>query len=130
MEMSPMKVLAIILLLLSPSALRAEKPKPNPADFTVTVHVVRSRIYPPGAYSIQHLDTIIDGMSAELQTSAPYYGVLAPGDYKAQLATTSYIPKNPNGYDIFRVYRLLLPDGTTRDFNLVGLGAAEKNGQP
>jgi hypothetical protein len=39
-------------------------------------------------------------------------GVLALGDYKARIATSVHGPRNPNTYDIYKGYDLLMPDGT------------------
>jgi hypothetical protein len=50
-------------------------------------------------------------------------GVLALGDYKAQLKDGVNPPKPLNGYDIYRGYEFLLPDGSTRYFEVVGFGA-------
>ena len=126
-----MKKLALILIFLQATILYAAKPLPvNPADFTITVHVTTSR------FSIsykdwwgQQLDTLIDGQHIEL-IAIGQRGVLAPGDYKARLVTADRIPKHPNGYDIFRIYRLLLPDGTTRDYDLITLGPMADGSQP
>ena len=118
-----MKKLAIALLLVQTTFLCAAKPSSNPADYPITAHVVFSR-YIPGAGSVvgyQQLDTIINGQQVELDGENGL-GVLALGDYKAQLSTTNWIPKHLNGYDTFVVYRFLLPDGTIRDFDVVGLG--------
>ncbi len=116
-----MKKLAITLLLLPTPFLFAEKGKPNPADYTVTVHVVGSQ--GSGASQYQHVETIIDGKQVELQAAGR--GLLALGDYQAQPKPGVQPPKNPNGHDIFQAYELLFSDGTTRYFEVVGLGAPE-----
>lgn len=121
-----MKKLAIALLLVQPAFLCATtKPSSNPADYPLTVHVMVSRYITaqPGIDGYQQLDAIIDGQRVELQSEGGSgQGVLALGDYKAQLSHTGFIPKHPpNGYDSFVVYRFLLPDGTIRDFDVVGL---------
>ena len=120
-----MKKLAVALFLMQTTFLCAAKPSSNPADYPLTVHVVFSR-YTPGAgggLGYQQLETIIDGQQVELQSEGSSgMGVLTLGDYKAQHSTTSFIPRHPNGYDNFIVYRFLLPDGTIRDFDVVGLG--------
>jgi hypothetical protein len=120
-----MKKLFLILTLLPATLLFAEKPSSNPADFPITVHVVRSRQCSVGGYS-QHLDAIIDGQQVELERGG--IGVLALGDYKAQVFTTKI--RNPNPSDVFRNYRLLLADGSTRDFMVVGLGPMEDGSRP
>ena len=121
-----MKKLALALFLVQTTFLcAATKPSSNPADYPLIVHVVFSRYTPGvlGALGYQQLDTIIDGQQVELQSEGNSgMGVLTLGDYKAQLSKTTWIPKHSNGYDIFLVYRFLLPDGTIRDFDVVGLG--------
>jgi hypothetical protein len=123
------KLVLALTLFLTPISF-ASTPPANPADFPITVHVVFSHQSSPSATNpAQRLDAVVDGQQIEL-FSGDSYGVLAPGDYKAQLATTSYIPKHLDGYDIFRIYRFLLPDGKTRDFFLVGLGPTANGNQP
>jgi hypothetical protein len=112
------KKLALALLLQTPVVFAA-KPTSNPTDYPITVHVVFSR-YDTRAIT-QQLDAIINGQQVVLQSETGA-GVLALGDYKALLSQTRFIPKRLNGYDTFVVYRFLLPDGTIRDFDVVGLG--------
>jgi hypothetical protein len=50
------------------------------------------------------------------------------GEYKAKRIDTpgaarGYIPTHSNGFEIFRLYDLLMPDGSTREFFVAGLGA-------
>jgi hypothetical protein len=118
-----MKKFVLALFLVQSISLFAAKPSSNPADYPITVHIVYSRYIPGtgGQVGYQQLDTIIHGQQVEL-AGENGLGVLALGDYKAQLSTTNFIPKHLNGYDTFVVYRFLLPDGTIRDFDVVGLG--------
>jgi hypothetical protein len=115
--------LSLFSILLLPALLSAgAAPKPNPADFTVLVHVVFSRsITQVQGGSRQELRGTVDGQEVEL-TSYSTSGVLRPGDYKARLLPNLNGPKHPNFFDEFVGYDLLLPDGTTRDFALTGLG--------
>jgi hypothetical protein len=70
---------------------------------------------------------MIDGQPVELQqdygqpTSS---GILALGDYPARISLNVHGPKNPNSYDIYRGYDLLMPDGTARTYTVVRLGPA------
>ncbi len=83
----------------------------------------------PGLGGLQKLESMIGGQQVELQGTTGL-GVLTPGDYKAMSITTysalgvvnGYIPKHLDGFDNFIVYRFLLPDGSTRDFYVIGLG--------
>ena len=117
-----MKKIALALFLMQTTFLcAATKPSSNPADYPITVHVVFSRY--DFHNTCQQLDTIIDGQQIELQSEGTSgMGVLALGDYKAQFSRTTWTQKHPNGYDNYVVYRFLLPDGTIRDFDVVGLG--------
>jgi hypothetical protein len=89
---------------------------PNTPDYNVTVHVIESktRYYPNPVRGYQRITVVVDGYKYELEALSE--GVLALGDYKAKLTET---PKN--GYDIYRTYTFLLPDGKTREFNLSGI---------
>ena len=128
-----MKKLVLALLLVQTTFLcAATKPSSNLADYPLKVHVMASRYITaqPGIDGYQQLDTVIDGQRVELQSEGGSgQGVLALGDYKAQLSHTGFIPKHPpNGYDNFVVYRFLLPDGTIRDFDVIGLGPKADTG--
>ena len=119
-----MKKLVLALLLLPTTLLYAAKPQPNPADYTITVHVVFSRsaeFFASGVYyPYQQLQTVINGQQVELQTTNT--GLLALNDYKARIIHTAGVPKNPNASDIYLTYEFLLPDGTTRAYVVTGLG--------
>jgi hypothetical protein len=119
-----MKKLALVFLILQPAFLLAAPDKPNPADFTVKVHVVSSGTMWVGAGNgyLQVLETVIDNQAVELQASNP--GMLALGDYPAQLLASWHQPKHTKGYDIYRAYDLLFPDGSTRIYLVTRLGPA------
>jgi len=109
-----MKRLALLVLLFSALAWAAD---PNPAEYTVNVHVSSSRMVmqTPPAFS-QELDVIIDGKRYELLAFNPNV-LLALGDYKAKLVKDEH----PNAYDSYQVYEFLFPDKKTRKFTVVGL---------
>lgn len=118
------KLVLALLLLLPTTFLYAAKPQPNPADYTITVHVVHSRStnsYAGGLYyTFQDLETVINGQQIELRTTN--LGLLALNDYKARVIPTRGIPKNANASDLYLTYEFLLPDGTTRTYDVTGLG--------
>jgi hypothetical protein len=119
-----MKKFALALLLMQAPFIFGEKPSSNPADYPITVHVVVSRFIPGTKEEAYHqqLEVIIDGQRMELRSEGGSgLGVLALGDYKAQLSNTGFVPKHPNGYDTFVTYRFLLPQGVIRDFDVTGL---------
>jgi hypothetical protein len=123
-----MKKLALAILLLLPATIFAAADKPNRADFPLTVHVVSSawQIGYSNTPSYQVLETVIGDQSVELQQGGTS-GVLALGDYPARISPKIHGPKNPNTYDIYRGYDLLMPDGTTRTYTVTGLGPASTN---
>jgi hypothetical protein len=126
-----MKKLALTLLLLQPLAAFAATKSASPADYPITVHVAYSRYEGFATPPYQLLDVIINGQQMELRSEGGSgIGVLALADYRAQLRKARYTPKNLNGYDSFDCYRFLLPDGTIRDFDVVGLGPKGDSAAP
>jgi hypothetical protein len=116
-----MKNPALAILLLAPTTVFAATTKPNPADYPVRVHVVGSQGSGLGTY--QHVEAIIDGKQVELQAATR--GLLVLGDYQAQPKPGVHPPKDSNGHDIYQAYELLFSDGTTRYYEVVGLGTPE-----
>jgi hypothetical protein len=114
-----MKKLALTLLLLAvPVAFAAKKPGPNPADYTITVHVIGSA----NRGAIQHLEVVINGQPMELSSTLGYGGLLALGDYKAKYI--SMAPKVHAPYDYWNRYEIYFPaDGAIRDYDEVAIGA-------
>jgi len=119
-----MKNVLFAVLLLIPALVFAEKTRPNPADYTVAVHVQSSRLVlfcgdVTGGSSVctweQHLSVIIDGKKFEIQPEAAK-NLLRVGDYKAKIVKED----TPNAYEYQRVYELLFPDGQTRQYSVVG----------
>jgi len=118
-----MKNLLLAFLFLIPSLAVAEKAKPNPADYTVAVHVQSSRLVlfcgdVTGGSSVcnwqQHLNVIIDGKKLEIQPGSTK-NLLRVGDYKAKIVKDD----TPNPYEYQRVYEILFPDGQTRQYLVV-----------
>jgi hypothetical protein len=125
-----MKKLALaLLLLLSTTAAFAATDKPDPAGFPVKVHVITSSSRPlyDGTLSLpqQILETTLNGQPTELTGIS--MGVLALGDYPARISTKVHGPRNPNTYDIYLGYDLLMPDGTTRTYTVTRLGPTSTN---
>lgn len=104
-----MKKITIAMLLFSALAWAAGDP--NPAEYTVNVHVSASSM---DRHGIQLLDVVIDGKKYELQSELPIGRVLALGDYKAKLVTNS-----KSAYESLQVYEFLLPH-RTRQYKVVG----------
>lgn len=96
------------------------------ADYNITIHVSESRIGTDcGSVikgdsfckSVQKLSVMIDGAKYELEaeTRTPK-GIIAIGDYKAKLVKDQQKPT----HEFSRIYELMFPDGTTRQFTVTG----------
>jgi len=111
-----MKKILIAILLMTPAlAFADKKPAPNPADYTITVHVYSSQVIDRTGTPKQILDVVIDGKKYELE-ALPYIDVLPVGDYKAKI----FNEKISSNQQYSRVYELLFTDGTTRRYDVVG----------
>jgi hypothetical protein len=123
-----MKKLALAVLLFAPLAAVAAD-KPNPADFTLTVHVISSASasYGTGSnhYDEQVLETSIGGQPVQLRRLGE--SVLALGDYKARSSDKFRDKHHPSSYDLNEGYELLMPDGTSRTYAVSRLGPAVPN---
>jgi hypothetical protein len=126
-----MRSIALTVLLLAPSAIFAAT-KPDPADFTVTVHVISSEStyvscdVPVTYYQV--LDAVVDGQQLRMQSGTTLsYGVLALGDYKARKSPSVRSPKWATAADVFEAYDLLMPDGTARTYRVTRIGPAPTN---
>ncbi len=119
-----MKKFALALLLLQTFAAFADTKSANPADYPVIVHVVYSHFDVYDKPALQRLDVVIDGQQMELRCNGGGTGVLALADYHAMFRKGKALgaPSKTNGFDSHDSYRFLLPDGTIRDFDIVGLG--------
>jgi len=104
------KITFAILLLASLFAWAGAEP--NPAEYTVNVHVSSSSI----AAGRQELGVVIDGKNYSLTSGIGLSGLLALGDYKAKLVRDEH----KTAYDSVRTYEFLLPDKKTRRFGVVG----------
>ena len=110
------KVLIAILLLLPALACAEKTPAPNPAEYTVTIHVQSSRLIQTynQAPTLQHLEVIIDGKKYELECPGSF--VLSVGDYKARILQDKIAPN----HEYTRQYELLFANGSTRKFAVIG----------
>ncbi len=110
------KLAFVILLLFSAYAWAAD---PNPADYTVNVHVSSSRmvIESRSIAFQQKLSVVIGGRKYELESDIPVNVLLALGDYKAKFVQDEH----KNAYDSSQVYEFLFSDKKTRKFRVVGL---------
>jgi len=113
-----MKKLALALLLLPATAAFAGK-KPDPSEYTITIHVIGSA----NRGLVQHLEVVINGQTMELcSVDGIYGGLLALGDYKAKYINMA--PKTHAIYDYWNRYEIYFPsDNAIRDYDEIAIGA-------
>jgi hypothetical protein len=75
-----MNKIALVVLLMC-SALAWSGAEPNPADYTINVHVSSARVNGRG---LIRLKVILDGKNYELEGLDAESSLLMPGDYKAR----------------------------------------------
>lgn len=117
-----LKVLFAFLLLAPALAFAADKP--NPADYTVTIHVQSSHLIDICSSDIkgatcgwtQSLTVLIDGTKYEIMDQRYDNAVLRLGDYKARIVKDD----TSRAYEYTRTYELLFADGATRKYNVIG----------
>jgi hypothetical protein len=105
-----------LAVLLSLSAFAWAGTIPNPADYTINVHVSASRMVPESGVRFQRLSVVIDGRKYELESDSVPNMLLALGDYKAKLVKDEH----KLTYDSYQIYEFLFPDQKTRKFIVVG----------
>ncbi len=117
-----MKKFTVALFLVLCSAFAQAEEKPNPADFTVKVHISASSI--PNLYSnelpVMSAEAILNGRKIELSGLAVLLNnngqiksgnnamLIVPGDYQARLLKDVH---NSDSTAIHQEYDLLLTDG-------------------
>ena len=111
-----MKKLLLALLILAPAISPAET-GPNPADYTVAVHVQSSRSDCTRGGCTQRLTAVIEGKKYRLEAYSQFaFKLLRTGDYKAKIVKDS----KPVPYEYSRDYEFLFSDGRTRKYSVVG----------
>jgi hypothetical protein len=110
-----MKKLVFVTLLLC-SAMAWAGQEPNPADYTINLHVSSSRVNSRG---LIRLKVILDGKKCELEGIDAESSLLVPGDYKAK--TVPLKVKDVHTYDVYGDYEFIFPDKKTRRYALVGI---------
>jgi hypothetical protein len=109
---------AVLPLLLSVYAWGGPRPnmaEPNPADYTITVHVSACHLSFVSLNALQNLDVVINGNKYELQ-AVSNDGVLALGDYKAKLVQDLH----KTAYESSQTYEFLFSDMKVRKFSVIG----------
>jgi hypothetical protein len=118
-----MKTFTLVLFVVLCSAFTQAKEKPNPADFTVKVHISAAHfvVYPSTTYML-YADAILNGRKLQLAGRAALiqsnYLLITPGDYPARLIKDVH---NTDGTAIHQEYELLLTDGITWDCVISGV---------
>jgi hypothetical protein len=110
------KFVAVLFLLLC-STLAWSADKPNPADYTIKVHISESHIRQvcAGGFCnyILYADTVLNGKKIELEGADVIVKkkvmLIIPGDYQVKLTKDN---QNSDGTLFSQEYDLLLPDGT------------------
>jgi hypothetical protein len=105
------KITVAILLLASVFAWAGAEP--NPAEYTVNIHVSSSSIADGGR---QQLSVVIEGKNYALESEISPYLLLALGDYKAKLVKDEH----KTTYDSAQIYEFLFADKKTRRFTVIG----------
>jgi hypothetical protein len=117
-----MKMSLFAILLMVPAMALADKP--NPAAYTITVHVQSSKLVNDCGSTFKgsncdselQMVVLIDGKKYELQDERPNNSVIHVGDYKARIVKED----TSRSYSYTRTYEFLFPDGTTRTYAVVG----------
>jgi len=116
-----MKKILFALMLLTPALAGAEKPAPNPADYTVAIHVQSSRLVVDCSDVTQgnsvcgwaqHLTVLINGKKYELDSGMTAENLLRVGDYRAKILKD----ETKHTYEYVRTYEFLFADGSTRSY--------------
>lgn len=115
-----MKKIFLEMLLLAPAIICSAKDKtsPNPADYTIAIHVQSSRLADlcaPACIWVQHLNVLVDGKKYELSDSIARTDLLRVGDYKARI----FKDETERPYEYQRTYEFLMSDGGTRKYIVV-----------
>jgi hypothetical protein len=106
--MKTMRALSFVALLLATYAWA--KAAPNPADYTINVHVTRSRM------EFGKLNVVIDGKKYLLEGGTEPGKTLALGDYKAKVVKDEHA----ESYYLHREYEFMFPDNKTKRFSVIG----------
>jgi len=112
-------LLLSILTLSCVSRAVAANSKPDPSQYTLTVHVSAAEYAPHYDVANQILTVTIGGKHYQLWggtiSSKNKYALINPGDYPARLT----VDEHKTSYESLQKYEFLFPDGTTRGFNVL-----------
>jgi hypothetical protein len=116
-----MKKALLTILLLAPVLAWGgnSKPAPNPADYTIAVHVQYSsldKFVTSSDVTFQRLTVLINGKKYELEDTHWRRDLLRVGEYKGRILKD----ETDRSYEYQRIYEFLMPDGETRQYGVVG----------
>ncbi len=116
----------VLFMLLESASLFAQNAKPNPADYTINMHVESSRLVDfCGNVTLgssicvmyQKLKVEINGKTYDLNSETMRHpAVLRTGNYKGRLLKEDA----KRGFEYTRTYELLFSDGSTRKYGVSG----------
>jgi len=116
------KLLALAISLFPVIAFAA--PAPPAADYDLPVHVTQSKLEQVCVSGLcnyaLHLTGTIAGKKVEVVETKIRMAVLHTGDYKARVAKTGEGKAGIASYEDQITYEILMPDGTKRQFIMVG----------
>ena len=122
------KLLAFAIFLFPVTAFTA--PTPQGADYDIQVHVTHSMLVLECSSGLcnyfLHLKGTIAGKKVEVVETKLHMAVLHTGDYKARVVKTGESKtragqtSTASSYEDQITYEILLPDGTKRQFMLIG----------
>src|SRR5579863_4061262 len=118
---APPILLCCLIIVFTSSAHAADR-KATPADYPLAMHISAST-YASAANSLYEIVTAtVDGKHYQLQgptSSSRAFthgnGLINPGDYHCKLS----MDEHKTSYESLQMYEILLPDGTTRKFDVV-----------
>jgi hypothetical protein len=91
-------------------------PKPDPSQYTITVHVSGTLTIEFENTMQQQIEATIDGKKYVLHGGSGDIWVLKTGDYHARAVKD----ETRNGVEYMRSYEFLFPDGETRRYDVMG----------
>ena len=125
-----LEVLIVTVLLSARPTLRAATPAAATAEYPVQIKVEDSQTVLLATGSLlqpyQQLVAVLGGKKVRLLSEFSVGGLLVPGTYQAK-GPSPQKAKSDSVYDLRQSYELLLPDGKTRRFALVGISTTAPN---
>ncbi|HUN85019.1 MAG TPA: hypothetical protein VMU48_11595 [Terracidiphilus sp.] len=123
MKNSAHAILLSCLILAFAHRAHAADAKANPANYPLAVHISSSTYTTASNTLSEIVAATIDGKHYQLlgpTSSSRIFshgdGLINPGDYRAKLS----MDEHKTNYESVQQFEILLPDGTTRKFGVIG----------